>query len=216
MACEGQGKLMDFVLEELSPSEAREVELHVAQCGDCAHSLAGLREMRAVLTKQFSDSPLPSHLVFLPEREAPQPTGPLAGFLESLWRTAALAAVAGAVFLGIVLGGYARWAEPGRKGASGASMTQAWLSGSKAQAIIDRAVEKAAAEQKKDLRAASDKLAADLRADQARGLERVARRMEFLESAQNAVWKETQQQGVLVELVARNSLRGQSLPQGKP
>lgn len=209
MACLDRTKLMDWVLEELSPGEAEDLERHVHQCAACAQSLASLKDVRQALLKQLVDREMPSHLVFLPEKsKAINP-----GFLTSLWRTAALAGVAAVVFLGIVLGGYARWGHPpwAVPGAERASMARAEI-----ETIVRDTVRFQLAQQRQELATANERLAADLRKEQERALAPVAAQLQYLQSAQSVVWKQTQAQNVLVELIARNSVGREAAQPGRP
>lgn len=204
MGCpEQQAKLREWVLEELSPSEVRELELHVEQCADCARSLDRLRGVRHALRQHLSDREMPAHLVFLEEKKR-LPTG----FLATLWRTAALAALTAVVFLGILLGGYANWGK--RPFVVGVPVEKSTLTRAEVEAMIGQAVEKSFAQQKRELEVAKQELQANWRQEQIRHLAALARQLQYLESAQAAVWKETQQQNALVELIARNSLRNEA------
>lgn len=209
MTCPDKQRLMDWVLEELSPGEGEELRRHVAQCSDCAQSLAGLQDVRQALMKQLVDREMPAHLVFVPEE--PRAFNP--GFLTSLWRTAALAGVAAVVFLAIVLGGYTRWGHPPSPvpGAERASMTRAEI-----ETFVRDAVRFRLAQQRQELETTNERLAADLRKEQGRALGPVAAQLQYLQSAQSVVWKQAQEQNALVELLARNSLGQESGQPARP
>lgn len=209
MNCPGQQKLIDWVLEELSPGEGEELQRHVAQCSDCAQSLAALQDVRQVLMKQLADREMPAHLVFVPEESRAFSRG----FLTSLWRAAALAGVAAVVFLAIVLGGYARWGHPPSPvaGVERASMTRPEI-----ESVIREAVRFQLAQQKRELETANEQLVADLRKEQGRALAPVAAQLQYLQSAQSVVWKQAQEQNALVELLARNSLGRESGQPARP
>jgi len=209
MNCPGQQKLIDWVLEELSPGEGEELQKHVAHCSDCAQSLAALQEVRQALMKQLADREMPAHLVFVPE----EPKAFSRGFLTSLWRTAALAGVAAVVFLAIVLGGYARWGHPPSPlpGVERASMTRPEI-----ESFVREAVRFQLAQQRQELDTANERLAADLRTEQGRALAPVAAQLQYLQSAQSVVWKQAQEQSALVELLARNSLGRETAQPARP
>jgi hypothetical protein len=61
--------------------------------------------------------------------------------------------------------------------------------------------------QRKETQAASEDLAASLRADQMRNLASIQQQLQYLELAQNTVWKETQRQNEVISLVAHNQLQ---------
>lgn len=200
MGCpDRKAKLMDWVLDELAPDEAREFERHVEHCTDCSRSVASLRAVRGALTKSLVDVDMPAHLVFVPEERR----NVFAGFLRSLARTAALAAAAALVFVGIFVGGARRWnsslVATGSRG-------QAALTRDEVKALAAQEVERQMALERRDRESASEKLAASLRDEQARDLDVMSRQVNYVQSVQNTVWKETQQQGAVVELIARNTL----------
>jgi hypothetical protein len=209
MACPDKEKLMDWVLDELSAGEGEELQRHVARCSDCAQSLVGLQDIRQTLVKQLVDREMPAHLVFVPEK--PRAFNP--GFMTSLWRTAALAGVAGVVFLAIVLGGYRRWGHPPSPvpGVDRASMTRAEI-----ETLVRQAVRFQLTQQRQGLETANERLAADLRKEQERALAPVAAQLQYLQSAQSVVWKQAQEQNALVELIARNSLGREAVQPSRP
>lgn len=210
MSCpDKQAKLMDWVLGELSPAEVGEIQLHVEQCAGCAHSLAGLRDVHQALMKQLTDREMPAHLVFLPEKPRELHTG----FLASLWRTAALAAVAAGVFLVVVLGGYARW---GRQPSFLPLTEKASFTRTEVEALVAHAVRLQMAQQKHEFEAVNEKLAADMRQEQGRGFSSLATQLQYLQSAQSVVWKQTQEQTALVELIARNSMGAETAQPSRP
>jgi hypothetical protein len=67
-------------------------------------------------------------------------------------------------------------------------------------------------QQKQEIQEVSQQSAARFRKDQTRNLQLVASKLDYLESAQNAVWKESQEQGAMMELIARSTLGGQLAP----
>lgn len=207
MGCpEREAKLLEWILDELAPAEVRGLEQHVKQCSGCAQSLERLRTLRGALMSSLTDREMPAHLVFIPE----QPEQPVAGFLTSLWRTAALAAAAAVIFLGIFVGGASHWRnrlEPTPSTTVGSASASA-LSPADVKALAAQEVERQMAVERAGLEASNEKLAASLREEEAQNLHRLARQLDFVEKVQNSVYKETQQQreqqGEIVELIARN------------
>ena len=208
MACpEREAKLIDWILEELAPSEIQELEQHVQRCADCSRGAGRLRQLHGALLRNLSDREMPAHLVFVPE----QPKRQFAGLLNSLWRTAALTAAAAVVFVVIVVGG-TRWR--GWLPAAG-SPRLVGLTEADVKTLAAQEVERQMALQRHDLEAANEKLAVSLRDEQSKNLDRLARQVEYVESVQNSVWKQTAQQGAMVDLIARNSLEPKVLAPGK-
>jgi|GEM_PF-637671 len=214
MGCpEREAKLLERILDELAPAEVRELEQHVKQCGDCSRSVERLRSVHGALMNSLTDRDLPAHLVFIPD----QPKQQLTGFLTSLWRTAALAATAAVIFLGILVGGAAHWRNrlaPAPIATAGSSSASA-LSSTDVKALAAQEVDRQMAIERAGLEASNDKLAVGLREEQAKNLDRLAHQLDFVQTVQNSVWKETQQQGAMVELIARNSLESKVPASGK-
>lgn len=207
MGCpEREAKLLEWILDELAPAEVRDLEQHVKQCSGCAQSLERLRGARGALMSSLTDREMPAHLVFIPEQPKPQ----FAGFLTSLWRTAALAATAAVIFLGILAGGAAHWRNRLAPVPSAAviSSSASALSPAEVRALAAQEVERQMAVERAGLDASNEKLAASLRQEQAANLDRLAHQLDFVQTVQNSVYKETQQQreqqGEIVELIARN------------
>ncbi len=204
-----QAKLTDWILDELPASEARDLEHHVKQCSACARALEQFRGVHQALARHLSDKELPAHLVFL----WGEPKSQFSGFLASLWRTAALSGVAAVVVLAILFAGYGGWIA---RQSSSAPAEKAALTRAEVQAMIANEVEQNLAQQRKEFELANQKLAASLREERAQELALVARKLQYIEAAQNVVWKESQQQGALVELIARNSFRSESTRPNRP
>jgi len=201
MGCaEREAKLTEWILDELTPTEAQELERHVQQCADCGHSLERLRTVHQALTKNLTGRPAPAHLVFLPET-GKKSRPPL---LSSLWRAAASGAVAAAVFLAVTWSGFSYRTRylPLKLTTETTALTSADV-----KALAEQVVTQRLALQRKEVEAANANLAATLRLEQMSELARVARQLNYLETTQSAVWKEAQQQGALVQLIARNSLK---------
>lgn len=208
MGCkEWEPKLMDWVLNELPPGEAQELERHVEQCAGCAGSVRRLREVQARLAQGLTDVAMPARLVFLPET----PPRRWAPNWSSLWRAAAAGAVAGVLFLVVSWGGLAfrgaRWAQP--------RAAEAALSPAEVKALAAQAFSEQLAVQKREDEAAREKLAS-LREETMGALARSAQQIAYLQSVQDAVAERTEQQSALVQLVARNSLERGSPQAGKP
>lgn len=207
MACpEWQDKLIDLTLDELPPGEAREVELHVAQCADCASALSEFRGLHHVMKEHFVDREMPAHLVLVPERSTNFPWRILSGS----WGAAALGgALAVCFFVGLFLGGLI---GPGRGPITRQGTEKAALTHAEVEAIVAREVSARLAEQKADVQIQNAKLAATLRQEQDRRVNQLGQKLEFLESAQKATWKETQVSNAMVQLIARNSLERAKVP----
>lgn len=217
MECpERKAKLLEWILDELAPAEVRELEQHITQCSGCAQSVERLRSVHGALLNSLTDREMPAHLVFIPD----QPKRQFVGFLTSLWRTAALAATAAVIFLGIFVGGAAHWRNrlaPAPSATVGASASG--LSSADVKALAAQEVERQMALEHASVEASNEKLAASLRAEQAQSLDRLARGLDFVQKVQNNVWEETrkqsEQQGEIVELIARNSPESKVPASGK-
>ena len=206
MSCpDRETTLKDWVLGELLPDESREIERHTQTCEGCARAAAELRALHAALIGHFAETKMPGRLVFLPERQ-PGAAGFAAGWLGTLGRSAALGAAAAVVFLAVTLSGLFVW---GGRPPAGESSPGAGIRRADVEAIVRAEVAKDMARQREEFVAASEKLAAKLTSDQRQSLAGLMQQVRVLESAQNAVWRETQQQGAMVEYVARNVLAGQ-------
>jgi gas vesicle protein len=203
MACkEWQEKLMDFVLEELRPEEARELELHVSSCAECAGALNEFKDLHASLKRQFTDRQMPAHLVLVPDKPASVPFR----FLTGSWGAAALGGALAAVFLiGIFFGGFLGRTHAPLVRPTAAEST---LTRSEVEAIVAREVSDRLSQQKTDFQMQNAKLSESLRQEQSRSFTNLAQHMEYLQSAQDLIWKEAQNQNALVQLIARNSLGG--------
>lgn len=207
MACpEWQDKLIDLTLDELPPEEARELELHVARCAECASALSEFRGLHRVMEEHFVDREMPAHLVLVPER----PTNLPWRLLSGSWGAAALGgALAVCFFVGLFLGGLFGPARGPlvREGTEKAALTRAEIEG-----MVAREVSVRLAQEKTDLQIQNDNLAATLRQERSRSLNQLGQKLEYLESAQEATWKETQIGNAMVELIARNSLERAKVP----
>jgi anti-sigma factor RsiW len=209
MACiESKEKLMDYILKELPPKEARELELHVEGCAKCAGALNDLKDLQGVMQQHFTDLEMPSHLVLIPERPSSVPWR----FFANPWAAGALGGVLAAVFIaGLFLGGIL-----GRNPAPLVHQQVAKDAVSRAdvEAIVSREVSAKLTQQKAEFQVQNEKLAESLRQDQMKNLVQMAHQIQGLELAQNAVWKETQQQNEFVDYIARNYLQPTSTPTG--
>ncbi len=206
MACrEWQGKLIDFILEELPPEEARELKLHVEQCVECAGVLSEFKNLGGVMRQHFTDLEMPAHLVLVPEKLASVPLR----FLGISWGGAALGSALAAVFVvGVFLGGF--FGRTHGLFVHG-QVAKDDLTRTEIEAIVAREVSAKLSQQKTDFQMQNEKLAENLRQEQTRSLTQLSQHLEYLQSAQDLIWKEAQQQNALVELIARNSLGGMSV-----
>jgi anti-sigma factor RsiW len=206
MGCHEWGsELTDWALDELPPMKARELEQHFGQCEECARSAQRLLEVRQALKSSLTDREMPAHLVFVGEKRQSL----FAGFWPALLRTAALSSAAAAIFLVAVSVGFRHgrsWLLP-----ASARMEPA-LTRTELQAFVAQAVADQVSLQSKETQAATRDLAASLRQEQMSNLARFAQQLQYLELAQNTVWKETQRQNEVFSLVAHY----QQLPARSP
>ena len=200
MGCEWGTELTDWALDELSPIKARQLEQHIERCEECARTAQSLLGVRQALRSSLTDRPMPAHL-FLAE-EKPQKI--FAGFWPALLRTAALSAVAAAIFLGVVCVGIRQW---GSRVLPTTARVEPALTRTALQGLVAQAVAEQASLQWKETQAATEEMAASLRQEEMRNLAHLAQQLQYLELAQNTVWRETQQQDELISLVARNHLQ---------
>jgi hypothetical protein len=206
---EVQAKFTDWIFDELSASEIRDLQLHVEHCSSCASVLEQCREVHRTLASQLLEKELPAHLEFMWGK----PRGQFSGLRGSFWRATALAGIAAVVFLAITLTGYVgRRTHP----LTGTQEAKAALTQAQVNAMIQDAMEQNLARERKEFEVANQKLAASLRQQRVQELASVAAKLQYLEATQSAVWKESQQQGALVELIARNSLPPDRTQSSKP
>jgi hypothetical protein len=209
MGCEWGTELTDWALDELSPIKARQLEQHIERCEECARTAQSLLGVRQALRSSLTDRAMPAHLVLAGEK----PQQIFAGFWPALLRTAALSAVAAAIFLGVVCVGFRQWGSrvlPTTAGVEPA-LTRTALQGLVAQAVAEQA-----SWQWKETQAATEEMAASLRQEEMRNLAHIAQQLQYLELAQNTVWRETQQQDEVISLVARNRLQPASSVPASP
>jgi anti-sigma factor RsiW len=196
MGCREWGtELTDWALDELSPLKARQLEQHIGQCEECSRSAQRLRGLRQALRSSLTDREMPAHLVFVAEK----PQSLFAGFWPALLRTAALSAAAAAIFLVAVLVGFRHgpsWLLPST------ARVEPALTRTELQAFVAQAVAEQVSLQSKETQAATNDLVASLRQEQMRNFVRIAQQLQYLELAQNMVWKETQRQNEVISLVA--------------
>jgi hypothetical protein len=190
MGCREWGTdLTDWALDELSPQKARQLEQHIEQCAECARSAQGLRGLRQALMSGLTDREMPAHLVLVEKSQKV-----FAGFWTSLLRTAALSATAAAIFLVVASVGF-RY---------GGSRLLPSTARAELQAYVAHMVADQASLQRKETQAATQDLAATLRQEQTGNLARIVQELQYLELAQNTVWKETRQQNAVMTLLAHN------------
>jgi anti-sigma factor RsiW len=210
MGCrEWENELNDWAVDELSPTKARQLEQHIGQCEECARSAQRLRGVRQALASSLTDQEMPAHLVLVGEK----PQSLWAGFWTALFRTAALSAAAAAIFLVVAAVGF-------RYGGSRLLPTTAQvkptLTRAELQALVGQVVAEQASLQRKETEAATVDLAANLRAEQMRDLANIQQQLQYLELAQNTVWKETQRQNEVISLVAHNQLQPPASSSAEP
>jgi anti-sigma factor RsiW len=185
--------------------KARELEQHIGQCEECARSAQRLGEVRQALRSSLTDREMPAHLVLVGEK----PQSLFAGFWTPLLRTAALSAAAAAIFLVAVSVGFRHgrsWLLPTT------TRVEPTLTRTELQAFVAQAVTEQVSLQSKETEAATRDLVASLGQEQMRNLARIVQQLEYLELAQNTVWKETQRQNEVISLVAHS----QQLPTSSP
>ena len=138
---------------------------------------------------------MPAHLVFVSEKRQ----NLFAGFWTALLRTAALSSAAAAIFLVAVSLGFRHgqtWLLPAN------ARVEPGLTRTELQALVAQEVTAQVSLQSKEAQVATRGLMASLRQDQMGDLARIARQLQYLELAQNTVWKETQRQNEILNLVA--------------
>ena len=196
MGCREWGtELTDWALDELPPAKMRELEQHIAQCEECARSAQRLREVRQALLSSLTDRELPAHLVLVGEK----PQSLFAGFWAALARTAALSAAAAAIFLVAVSVGFRQgrtWLLPT------AARVEPTLTRAEVQALIAQTVAEQVSAQSKETQAAIRDVAGNLRSEEMGDLDRIGQQLQYLESVQKTMWKETQRQNEAISLVA--------------
>ena len=206
MGCREWGtELTDWALDELSPLKARQLEQHIGQCEECARSAQRLLGVRKALMTSLADREMPAHLVLVGEKRQSL----LAGFWTALLRMAALSSAAAAIFLVVVSVGFRHggsWLLPT------AARVEPALTRTELQAFVAQAVAEQVSLQSKETQAATKDLVASLRQEQMRNFVRIAQQLQYLELAQNTVWKETQRQNEVISLVAHY----QQLPTRSP
>jgi len=196
MGCHEWGsELTDWALDELTPTKARQLEQHFSQCEECARSAQRLRGLRQALASSLTDREMPSHLVLVSEKRQ----NLFASFWTALLRTAALSSAAAAIFLMAVSLGLRHgqtWLLPAN------ARVEPGLTRTEFQALVAREVTAQVSLQSKEAQVATRGLMASLRQEQMGDLARIARQLQYLELAQNTVWKETQRQNEILNLVA--------------
>jgi hypothetical protein len=148
----------------------------------------------------LTDREMPAHLVLVGEK----PHSVFAGFWTPLLRTAALSAAAAAIFLVVTSVGFRHggsWLLPS------SARVEPTLTRTEVQGLIAQVVAEQASLQREESQAASVDQAANLRAEQMMNLARIQQQLQYLELAQNTVWKETLRQNEVISLVAHNQLQ---------
>jgi anti-sigma factor RsiW len=196
MGCREWGtELTDWALDELPPMKAQQLEQHIGQCEECARSAQRLRGVRQALMSSLTDREMPAHFVLVGEK----PQSLFAGFWTALLRTAALSAAAAVIFVVAVSVGFRHgpsWLLPT------SARVEPTLTRTEFQALVAQAVAEQVSLRNKETQAATRYLVASLRQEQMENLARIAQQLQYLELAQNTVWKETQRQNKVISLVA--------------
>jgi anti-sigma factor RsiW len=201
MACKEWGNdLTDWALDELNPLKTQELEHHFNQCTECGQTADRLRGIRQALMSSLTDCQMPAHLVLMEDK----PKSIFAGLRAALARTAALSAAAAAIFLCVVSVGF-------RYGGSrlfpSAAVVEPSLTRAQLQTYVAQAVAQQASLQREEIGATTKEIATSLRQEQMGDLARITQQLQYLELAQNAVWKETQRQHEVINFVAQNRLQ---------
>jgi len=198
--CQREAELRDWALQELGPEAAKQIEEHLQRCPECARSAGLLWEVRTALASSLTDQRMPAHVMVA----AAPPKRVFDGFWASLARVMALSAAAACIFLAVLSVGFAHWKSrllftTGRP--------QQVVTEAEIRTLVSQAVADEMTVQLKESGDSDKQLAATLRSERALEFEQIAQRLQFLELAQNTVWKETQQQGAIVGAIARNTLQ---------
>jgi len=199
-SCERETELRDWVLHELDPEAARQIQGHLQQCPECARSARLLAEVRAALASSLTDQQMPAHLMIA----AAPPKRAFDSFWSSLARAMALSAAAACIFLAVLSAGFAHWRN---RLLPPAGQPQQVVTEAEIRTLVSQAVADQMAVQLKQSSNSDQQLAATLRRERAQDFAQIIQRLQFLELAENTVWKETQQQGAIVGAIARNSLQ---------
>jgi hypothetical protein len=157
----------------------------------------------------LTDHQMPAHLVLVGEK----PQSLFTGFWTAFFRTAVLSAAAAAVFLVVASVGF-RYG--GSRLLSTTAQVKPTLTRTELQAFVAQVVAEQASLQRKETQAATVDLAASLRAEQMRNLASIQQQLQYLELAQNTVWKETQRQNEVISLVAHNQLQPPASSSAEP
>jgi hypothetical protein len=206
MACKELGSdLTDWALDELSPAKAQQLEQHLQQCAECGQAADRLRGIRQALMTNLTDRQMPAHLVLMGE----PPKSVFAGWWDALLRTAALSATAAAIFLAVVSVGF-RYG--GNRLFPNTARVEPTLTRTELQAFVAQALAQEASLEREQIGATTKEVATSLRQEQMVDLARIAQQLQYLELAQNAVWKETQRQNEVINLVAQNRLQPPDSP----
>ncbi len=202
--CQREVELTDWILGELPAEKAQEMEQHVSMCPECKGSAEKLHKLQQALTSHLRDREMPARLVLVGEPAR----APFANFWASLARTAALSAAAAAIFLVVLAFGSAPLRS---RFLPAASSRNAAVTRAEVQTLVQQAVAEQVALERKQTETANAQLAASLRQEQMASLSRMARQLDYVQSAQTTVWKDMQRQNEYVSLIARNYLEPASL-----
>lgn len=216
MNCEEvRRRMLDRALDELPTEEFHLVEEHIRSCAACAQAWEEIHATHALLAHHLVEAEVPRHFR-LAATEAP------VGWWPRLWVPALRFGLSAGVALVLLVGSLALFGASFTRDSGGfrlafgrqpAVAPATAISRTAIEQMVDarlRASEQRLVAEQKDQVA---RLAAELKTAGSSDVRRLGQRLEFLQSAQNQMWKETQRSQYLVELVARSSVpRGSEIP----
>lgn len=210
MNCEEvRRRMIDRTLEELPAEEIHSLEEHIRSCAACAQVWEEVTATHALLARNMVQADPPRHF-----RIVPADVQVTTNWWERLWVPVlrlglsaglALFLLAGSLALfgasltrqnGELRVAFGRESTPTQTaGVPSAQIEQA------VQASVGEAERRLAQKQKEELA----RLGARLELASAHQVRRLGQRLELLQTAQNQIWKETQHNNYLVQLVARGT-----------
>lgn len=222
MNCEKSRELFaDYLGEELSQSDTRELKDHLRGCQVCREELSLLSSTKTALKVGWPDESIPQSLTFEFVKPSPQ------GFWSRLrrfaipkvvWVSLSVSACFILCLLSLALLRTQIQIENGKFklsfgqpvqliSATGAtqlnSRTPANVNPEAIQVLIDQALQRFEQNQKTGLEQALREAKAEWEAKRNADLVRVAKEFKYLESTQNVVWKETVRNNSYLETLAR-------------
>ena len=221
MNCKTSRELFaDFIGEELSTTDTKELKDHLKLCQGCRQELSLLTRTKTALQVGWPDEPIPRSLIF--EYTKPSPSS----FWSQLWKLpkAALGslAVAACVMVGLMslslaktqiqvgngvfklsFGSSSQAAPTVQKtvqnSSSGAVPAQYAVSSESVQALIDRALQRWQQTQDSKLQQGLLDTKSDLEAKRNLDLRSIAKELQYLQSVQQVVWKEAMRNNSNIE-----------------